>query len=58
MVSQILLTPTVIELSHDDYAYYIENEAVFKNSGFDIIEFGENTISIKGSSYNTWQTRY
>ncbi len=47
VISQILLTPTVIELSPDDYAYYIENEAVFKNSGFDIIEFGENTISIK-----------
>ncbi|MBW9156450.1 DNA mismatch repair endonuclease MutL [Clostridium tagluense] len=47
VISQILLTPTVIELSQDDYAYYVENEAVFKNSGFDIIEFGENTISIK-----------
>ena len=47
VLSQILLTPTVIELSHDDYAYYVENEAVFKNSGFDIIEFGENTISIR-----------
>jgi len=47
VLSQILLTPTVIELSHEDYAYYNENEAVFKNSGFDIIEFGENTISIR-----------
>ena len=47
VLSQILLTPTVIELSPEDYAYYIENEAVFKNSGFDIVEFGENTISIR-----------
>lgn len=47
VLSQILLTPTVIELNHDDYAYYVENETVFKNSGFDIIEFGENTISIR-----------
>ena len=47
VLSQILLTPTVIELNHEDYAYYIENEVVFKNSGFDIIEFGENTISIR-----------
>ena len=47
VLSQILLTPTVIELNHEDYAYYIENEAVFKNSGFDITEFGENTISIR-----------
>ena len=47
VLAQILLTPTVIELSPDDYAHYIENEEVFKNSGFDIIEFGENTISIR-----------
>ena len=47
VLSQILITPTVIELNHEDYAYYIENEEVFKNSGFDIIEFGENTISIR-----------
>lgn len=47
VLSQILLTPLVIELKHEDYAYYIENEAVFQNSGFDIIEFGENTISIR-----------
>jgi len=47
VVSQILLVPTVIELSPDDYSYYIENEVVFNNSGFEIIEFGDNTISIK-----------
>lgn len=47
VLSQILLTPTVIELNPEDYAYYIENEAVFKNSGFDITEFGENTINIR-----------
>ena len=47
VVSQFLLVPTVIELSQDDYAYYVENEVVFTNTGFDIIEFGENTISIK-----------
>ena len=47
VVSQILLVPTVIELNQDDYSYYIENEVIFNNVGFDIIEFGENTISIK-----------
>ncbi|WP_298842025.1 DNA mismatch repair endonuclease MutL [Clostridium sp.] len=47
VVSQILLVPTVIELSVDDYAYYSENITVFNNTGFNIIEFGENTISIK-----------
>ncbi|MBU3153753.1 DNA mismatch repair endonuclease MutL [Clostridium estertheticum] len=47
VVSQILLVPTVIELSVDDYAYYSENVVVFNNTGFNIIEFGENTIIIK-----------
>jgi DNA mismatch repair protein MutL len=47
VVSQFLVVPTVIELSQDDYSYYVENEVVFTNTGFDIIEFGENTISIK-----------
>lgn len=47
VVSQFLLVPTVIELSVDDFAYYIENIDVFNNTGFNIIEFGENTISIK-----------
>lgn len=47
VLSQILLTPTVIELSQEDYAYYIENEEVFKNTGFHISEFGESTISIR-----------
>jgi len=47
VVSQILLVPTVMELSIDDYAYYVENESVFSDTGFNIIEFGENTISIK-----------
>ncbi|MGH4052758.1 MAG: DNA mismatch repair endonuclease MutL [Clostridium sp.] len=47
VVSQFLIVPTVIELSLDDYSCYVENDEVFTNTGFDIIEFGENTISIK-----------
>jgi DNA mismatch repair protein MutL len=47
VLSQILVTPTVIELIQEDYAYYIENEKIFESTGFDIIEFGENTISIR-----------
>ena len=47
VLSQILVTPIVIELNQEDYAYYIENEKVFESTGFDIIEFGENTISIR-----------
>lgn len=47
VLSQFLVTPTVIELNQEDYAYYIENEKVFESTGFHIIEFGENTISIR-----------
>ncbi|MCB2288306.1 DNA mismatch repair endonuclease MutL [Clostridium sp. CS001] len=47
VLSQILVTSVVIELCQEDYAYYTENEAVFKKVGFEIIEFGENTISIR-----------
>ena len=47
VVAQILLTPEVIELSSEDYLYYVENKELFKNSGFNMEEFGENTVSIR-----------
>lgn len=47
VISQILITPLVIELTFDDYSYYIDNEDVFKNCGFDIEVFGENSIAIR-----------
>ncbi|MEG0774798.1 DNA mismatch repair endonuclease MutL [Clostridium sp.] len=47
VISQILITPLVIELTYDDYSYYIDNEDIFKNCGFDIEVFGENSIAIR-----------
>lgn len=47
VVSQILITPVVIELIPLDYAYYDENETIFKNAGFKSESFGDNTIIIK-----------
>lgn len=47
VISQILMTPVVVELSHQDYTYYIENTDVFKETGFSIEIFGDNTISIR-----------
>lgn len=44
---QTLITPVVIELNSEDYSYYVENEDIFTNTGFNIEVFGENTISIR-----------
>ncbi|WP_032121611.1 DNA mismatch repair endonuclease MutL [Clostridium amazonitimonense] len=51
VIIQGLLTPCIIELNYEDYAYYIENKEIFMHSGFDIEEFGENTISIREVPY-------
>lgn len=47
VTAQILMTPVVLELSNEDYLYYIENKEIFKETGFNIEIFGENTISIR-----------
>lgn len=47
VISQFLITPVVIELTPEDYSYYIENSTVFTNTGFNIEIFGDNTISIR-----------
>ncbi len=47
VISQILITPLIIELTFDDYGYYIDNEEIFKKCGFDIEVFGENSIAIR-----------
>lgn len=47
VMSQVLITPAVIELTPEDYDYYLENSDIFKKSGFNIEVFGENTISIR-----------
>lgn len=51
IIIQPLLVPTLIDLSIDDYSYYIENVDVFKEAGFIIEEFGDNTITIKEVPY-------
>jgi DNA mismatch repair protein MutL len=47
VVSQILLTPVVKELMPEDFIYFIENKDIFKDAGFNIEVFGDNTISIR-----------
>ncbi|WP_244832919.1 DNA mismatch repair endonuclease MutL [Clostridium sp. BJN0001] len=51
IIIQPLLTPIVIELSQNDYSYFEENKNVFKQAGFIIDEFGNNSISIKEIPY-------
>lgn len=45
--AQILLTPEIVEMSPEDFIYYVENKIVFSNAGFSIEIFGENTVSIR-----------
>jgi DNA mismatch repair protein MutL len=47
IVAQILASPVVIELNIEDFVTYTENKEIFKNAGFNIDFFGENTISIR-----------
>lgn len=47
VVSQILMAPILMELSHEDYSYYNENINIFNQAGFSIDIFGDNTISIR-----------
>ncbi len=51
VVAQALLVPLVLEMSVEDYFYYIENKDVFSKSGFIIEDFGDNTISIREVPY-------
>lgn len=47
VISQILLTPVILELNPNDFAIYKENIKIFSDSGFLIEDFGDNTISIR-----------
>lgn len=51
VVIQPLLIPEVIELNIDDYSYFMENLEIFKTAGFNVEEFGDNTIVIKEVPY-------
>ncbi|WP_026882225.1 DNA mismatch repair endonuclease MutL [Clostridium akagii] len=47
VTAQILLMPEVIELTPEDFIYYVENKEIFQGAGFSIEEFGDNTINIR-----------
>ncbi|MGE5629445.1 MAG: DNA mismatch repair endonuclease MutL [Solirubrobacterales bacterium] len=47
VVSQVLITPVVIELNNEDNIIYQENMDLFRTIGFNIEEFGQNTICIR-----------
>ncbi|KGM95384.1 DNA mismatch repair protein MutL [Clostridium novyi A str. 4552] len=47
VVSQILLTPVIIEMSAEDFVYYSENINIFHESGFVTEIFGDNIINIR-----------
>ncbi len=48
IVVQQLLTPEVIELNNVDMSKCLENIDVFKRLGFDLEEFGPNSIALRG----------
>jgi DNA mismatch repair protein MutL len=47
VIAQLLLTPSVVELSNEEYIIYEENMDLFGNLGFKIEGFGQNTIVIR-----------
>ena len=46
--SQLTLIPEVVNLTHKEMEFVKENMKLFKDIGFDIEEFGENTLKING----------
>ncbi len=46
--SQMLLLPDIITLSHKEMAIAKDNIKMFRQAGFDLEEFGENTIKLTG----------
>lgn len=46
--SQLMLLPDIINLSHKDMQIAKDNMDIFKKAGFDLEEFGENTIKLSG----------
>lgn len=51
VVSQITLMPMILELTLEDYLTYTEYADIFKQSGFEIEVFGDNTIRISEIPY-------
>lgn len=46
--SQLMLIPEVVTLTHQEMEFVRENKELLTNIGFDIEEFGENTLKING----------
>ena len=46
--SQLMLLPDIINLSHKDMQIAKDNMDIFKKAGFEVDEFGENTIKLSG----------
>jgi len=46
--SQLLLLPDVITLTHKEMDIARDNMQIFRNAGFELEEFGENTIKLNG----------
>lgn len=46
--SQLMLIPEVVTLTHQEMEFVRENKEMLVNIGFDIEEFGENTLKING----------
>ncbi|MCH3963835.1 MAG: DNA mismatch repair endonuclease MutL [Clostridium sp.] len=47
VISQLLISPVIIELTAYDYSTYTENSELFKRAGFQIELFGGNAVSIR-----------
>ena len=46
--SQLLLLPDIINLTHKEMDIAKENMDIFKKAGFELEEFGDNTIKLTG----------
>ena len=46
--SQLLLLPDIINLTHKEMDIARDNMEIFRNAGFELEEFGENTIKLNG----------
>lgn len=46
--TQMTLIPEIINLTHNEYEFVKENIELFRKSGFDLEDFGDNSIKING----------
>ena len=49
VTSQILLIPVTVELSSPEYATFMDNQESFSDMGFEIEDFGGNTLLIRAT---------